>query len=261
VTGRFTLSWPEYDFLWEHLELGRRPPILDINSHGRTFDERAELRTAAWKSLAGKGFGEPGDVHPDLETCLSVLARPEWEVDGRLHLSADGPRTSVLVGANGDRAAVGVLDVDHLTVWRASATGLARVLVGQLPAHPSGTGVSISLPAETLDVCAARAGSDPGALGRALVSAGVGKDEARKIVEVTGHVVRFGHLGAAHTPRHGDRVRAGHVVSFYDNPLGRYLFTRRASGGAVWVTLTPGSVPAITRQVEELLHGLARVRR
>jgi hypothetical protein len=182
-----------------------------------------------------------------------VLARPEWEVDGRLHLSADGPRTSVLIGSHGAKAAVGVLDANHLTVWPTSATGLARALVAQLPAHPSGTGVSITLPAETLDACAARAGEDPDALLRALVSAGVGKDEARKIVEVTGQVVRFGHLGAAHTPRHGARTRAEHVVSFYDNPLGRYLFTRRA----LWVTLTPGSAPTVTRQVEELLHGLA----
>jgi hypothetical protein len=255
VSGRFALTWPEYDFLWEHLELGQRPPILDIDSHGRTFDERDELREAAWRSLAGKGFGGPGDLHSDLETCLRLLARPEWEVDGRLHLSADEPRTSVLLGAHRDRAAAGVLDRTHLTVWRTSAAGLARALVAQLPPHPPGTGVSITLPAETLDQCAARAGSDPAALQRALVSAGLSKDEARKLVDVLGHVVRFGHLGAAHTPRHGARQRAGHVVSFYDNPLGRYLFTRRAQ----WVTLAPGSPAAIMRQVDELLDSLVRV--
>jgi hypothetical protein len=254
VTGRFTLSWAEYDFLWEDLGLGRRPPILDINSHGHTVEERAELRAAAWKSLAGKGFGKAGSVHPDLETCLCVLARPEWEVDGRLHLSVDGPRTSVLVASHGTRAAVGVLDADHLTVWRISATGLARTAVAQLPDHPTGTGVSITLPAETLDACAAKAGSDSDALCRALVAAGVGKDEARKVVEVTGQVVRFGHFGAAFTPRHGERERADHVVSFYDNPLGRYLFSRRPSGGALWVTLTPGTTSAIVRQVDELLR-------
>jgi hypothetical protein len=261
VTGRFALSWLEYDFLWEHLQLGRRPPILDVNSHGRTFDERADLRVTAWKSLAGKGFGEPGAVDADLERCLRTLARPEWEVDGRLHLSAEGPRTSVLIGAAGTRATVGVLDADQFTVWPTAATGLARTMAAQLPAHPPGTGASITLPAAALDACAARAGSNPDVLRRVLVSAGLGKDEARKVVEVTSQVVRFGHLGAAHTPRHGDRVRAGHVVSFYDNPAGRYLFTRRASGGALWVTLTPGNTASITRQVEELLHGLARVRR
>lgn len=257
MSGRFTLTWPEYDFLWEHLALGQRPPILDIDSHGRTFDERDELRAAAWRSLAGKGFGGPDDLHRDLESCLRLLARPEWEVDGRLHLSADEPRTSVLLGANRDKAAVGVLDDTHLTVWRTSATGLARALVAQLPPHPPGTGVSITLPTETLDACAARAGSDPAALQRALVSSGLGKDEARKLVDVLGQVVRFGHLGAAHTPRHGARQRADHVVSFYDNPLGRYLFTRKAS----WVTLAPGSPPAITRQVEELLDSLTKARR
>jgi hypothetical protein len=167
----------------------------------------------------------------------------------------------VLVGAKGARAAVGVLDAEHFTVWRGSATGLARTAVAQLPGHPAGTGESITLPAATLDSCSARAGSDPDALCRALVSAGVGKDSARKIVEVTSQVTRFGHLGAAHTPRHGDRARAEHVVSFYDNPLGRYLFTRRASSGSLWVTLAPGGPPAVTRQVEELLDGLVRGRR
>lgn len=257
MSGRFTLSWAEYDFLWEHLELGRRPPVLDVNSHGRTFDEREELRAAAWKSLADKGFGAPNNVDPDLRSCLRVLARPEWEVDGRLHLSSDGPRTSVLVGSTRTRAAVGVLDAEHLTVWRTAPTGLARAMVARLPAHPPGHGVSITLPAETLDRCAARAGGDAGALRRALVSAGLGKEEASKIVTVLGEVVRFGHLGAAHTPRHGDRARAGHVVSFYDNPAGRYLFTRRPSGDALWVTLAPGTTDAITWQVDELLRGLA----
>lgn len=257
MSGRFALTWPEYDFLWEHLELGPRPPILDIDSHGRTFDERDELRAAAWRSLAGKGFGGPGDLHPGLESCLRLLARPEWEVDGRLHLSADGPRTSMLIGAGRTKAAAGLLDGTHLIVWHTSATGLARAAVAELPPHPPGTGVSITLPADTLDVCAARAGSDPAALRRALVSAGLGKDEARKLVDVLGHVIRFGHLGAAHTPRHGTRQRADHVVSFYDNPLGRYLFTRRAQ----WVTLAPGSQDAILRQVDELLDGLARLSR
>lgn len=261
TSGRFELSWPEYDFLWEHLELGPHKPVLNIDSHGYTFDERAELRAETWKSLARKGFGEPGSVHPVLERCLTVLARPEWELDARLHLSTDGPRTSALIGANGSRAAVGVLDATTFTVWPTAPTGLARAAVDLLPPHPPGNGVSITLPAETLDRSAARAGTDADALRRALVSKGLGKEEARKLSEVVGHVIRFGHFGAAHTPRHATRDRADQVVSFYDSPLGRYLFSRRPSNGQQWVTLTPGTASAITGQLDELLTGLARVPR
>lgn len=257
-SDRFTLSWLEYDFLWEHLQLGPRKPVLDIDPHGHTRGERAELRAEAWKTLAHKGLGEPGNVHPDLERCLRLLARPEWELDGRLHLSEHAPRTSALVGADGSRAAVGVLDADQLRVWPTSATGLARAAVALLPSHPPGTGVSITLPAPILDRAAARAGTDADALRRALVSEGLAKDDARKIIDVTGRVIRFGHFGAARTPPHDRRQRADHVVSFYDDPVGRYLFSRRPSNGQPWVTLTPGTPAAILAQVDEMLTGLSR---
>ena len=251
-----TLSWAEYDFLWEHYQLGARRPILEIRSNGYTFDERAQLRAEAWDSLAAKGLGVPGAFHRDIESALSVLARPEWEIDARLHLSAEGPRTSSLVAAVGTTAAVGVLEPGTLTLSVISATGLSRSTVGLLPSHNPGTGASITLPASTLDACAARAGTSREALRAALVGEGLGKEEARKIVEVVGTVIRFGHFGVAHTPRGESRVRAGHVVSVYDSPQGRYLFSRRPSGGQAWVTLAPGTDAAITRQLDELVNSL-----
>lgn len=257
MTAGIELSWQEYDFLWEHFQLGPRPTVLDIDSHGYTPRHRAELRDQAWASLELKDLGWPGEFDPRLERRLRLLARPEWEVDGRLHLSTEGSRTSALIGARGDEAALGVLEPERLTLRSVSATGLARAAVSVLPPHPAGTGPSITLPAETLDVCAARAGSNRDAFLRALVSEGLGKAEARKIVEVTGHTVRFGHFGAARTRTHGRRVRAGHVVSMYDNPEGRYLFTRRPDGRRLWVTLVPATDTAIARQLDELLTALA----
>ncbi|MGH3858078.1 ESX secretion-associated protein EspG, partial [Actinokineospora sp.] len=186
-----------------HFNLGPRRPILEIQSHGHTFDERAQLRGEAWKSLAAKGLGVPGDFHRDIETSLGVLARPEWEIDARLHLSAEGPRTSALVAASGATAAVGILEPGRLTLARVSPTGLSRAAVGLLPGHRPGTGSSITLPASTLDTCAARAGSDRDALRNALLAAGLGREEARKIVDVVGNVVRF---GAAHTPIGESRI-------------------------------------------------------
>lgn len=251
-----TLSWAEYDFLWEHYQLGARRPILEIQSNGYTFDERAQLRAEAWKSLASKGLGRPGAFHRDIENTMSVLARPEWEIDARLHLSAEGPRTSALVAAAGTTAAVGVLEPGTLTLTEISAAGLSRAAVGLLPDHSPGTGASITLPARTLDACAARAGTSRDALRAALVSEGLGKEEARKIVEVVGNVIRFGHFGVARTPQGESRVRAGHVVSVYDSPQGRYLFSRRPSGGQAWVTLAPGTDAAIARQLDELVNSL-----
>jgi len=146
-------------------------------------------------------------------------------------------------------------------VWPTTPTGLVRAAVGLLPPHPAGTGVSITIPGDVLDRAAGRAGSSAEALQRALVAEGVGREEARKIADVTGEVIRFGHFGAAHTPRHGARRRADHVVSVYDNPLGRYLFSRRPNNGQPWVTLTPGTTTAIVAQLDELVTGLTRAAR
>lgn len=255
---RIQLSWLEYDFLWEHFQLGQRKPILNIDSHGHTFAQRAELRAEAWASLAARGLSTPGDFDRELHRRLALLAHPEWEVDARLHLSATGPRTSALIAANGSRAVLGLLEPNRLTLTRVSPVGLAQVAAALLPPHPPGTGTSITLPVDTLDACAARAGSSRDAMRRGLISAGLGKAEARKIVDVAGHTIRCGHFGAARTPPHEKRVRGDHVVSVYDNAEGRYLFTRRSSGDRQWMTLVPATDAAVVRQINELLTALAR---
>jgi ESX secretion-associated protein EspG len=258
VGRRIQLSWLEYDFLWEHLQLGQRKPILDIDSHGYTEAERAELRATAWASLAAKGLGTPGELDRELERRLTLLARPEWEIDARLHLSTAGRRTTALVAAAGSRAVLAVLEPSRLTLVRVPPDGLAEAAVSLLPPHPPGTGMSITVPADVLDACAERAGSDGDALRRGLISAGLGKAEARKIADIAGQMLRCGHFGAARTPPHRKRVRADHVVSVYDNAEGRYLFIRRSTGDRLWVTLVPATETAVIRQVSELLAALGR---
>ncbi|MGQ0841242.1 ESX secretion-associated protein EspG [Actinokineospora sp.] len=254
------LSLAEYDFLWEHWELGPFPTILDIASHGSTVAERDGLRRAAWTSLAAKGLGEPGGFDPRLERWLGRLARPEWELDARLHLRSGGPRTSALIGWTGADAVVAVLDAGRLGLWVESSARAVSAAVSLLPAHPPGTGTSITIPADTLDAAAARAGSDRTAFARALLSHGVGRDETNKLADVFGAVVRLGHFGFAHTPRgRAARERADHVVSFYDTHSHRYLFTRKASGDRHWVTLTPGTDAAVARQLDELRGTLVGV--
>ncbi len=249
--GRITLSQLEYDVLWEHLRLGPLRPVIAVPSPGRTHEERAELRTKVWASLAAKGLGRPDDLDDRLAHRLNRLARPEWELDARMQ---ETTRATALVARAGRGVTVAVLAGDELTLRDTKPDRFVAETVGLLPAHPAGTGNSITLPAAALDQAARRAGSDGDRFWRALAAQGLGKSEARKITEVIGDVVRFGHFGAARTPPNGERRRAGHVVSVYDSSAGRYLFTRKKG----WVTLVPGTEPAIARQLDELLTELGR---
>lgn len=249
---RITLSWLEYDLLWEHLQLGAQPTVLAIDRHGVTTEQRARLREQGWSTLAAKGLGTPGAFHRDLEQSLRLLANPRWEIDGRLHLDAS-PRTSTLIAANADRAVLAVLRPDEFTLYRLAPTGLAQAAVEQLPGHPPGNGVSITLPADTLDAVAEVAGEDRLRLQRELVGRGLDRADARKVTEVLGSVIRFGQFGVSGKDRTGRRTRGSHVVTWYDTPGGRYLFTRRTSGGQPWATLAPGSDAALRQQLTELL--------
>ncbi|MFI7676703.1 ESX secretion-associated protein EspG [Actinophytocola sp. NPDC049390] len=241
-----TLSLLEYDILWEHLRLGSFPPILDIDSHGATIAEREELRATAWASLAAKGLGSPRAPDERVTGLLNRVARPEWELDARLHLTS-GPRTSALFAWHHRWATVAVLDGRGLTLDAVRADQVAPTAVSLLPLHPPGTGRSVTLPAAVLDK-AARARD----LARSLAAHGLGKDEARKIVDAWRDIVHFGQFGAARTPAGAARARAPHVVSVYDGAQ-RYLFTRKRD----WVTLTPGTDAALTRQLDDMLSALS----
>jgi len=258
VGARIELSVLEFDVLWEHLRFGAPPAVLDIASHGATLDERAELADQVWESLAQRELGWPGQVNDRLQVRLRLLAQPEWELDARLQLSASGPPTRALIAANRIDAIVAIRHATRVRLHTAPAERIVREALALLPPHPPGTGTSITLPANVLDAAAARAGNSPDALARALAAHGLGHAEARKIADVAGNVIRFGHFGAARTRRGEQRRRAGHVVSVYDTHQHRYLFTRKPSAGTPWVTLLPGTEAAITRQLNELLAGLGR---
>jgi hypothetical protein len=256
VGARIDLSVLEFDVVWEHLQRGPTPPVLEIASHGATLDERAALAAKVWESLAERELGWPGQVEDRLRQRLHMLAHAEWELDGRLQLSSTGPMTKLLIAANRGTATVAIRESRRLSLHTVPVERIVRQAVTLLPAHQPGTGTSITVPAQVLDAAAVRAGNNPEALARALMSNGLGTAEARKIAQVAGGVIRFGHFGAARTRRLEQRQRADHVVSVYDTHQHRYLFTRKPSGDTAWVTLVPGTDAAVTRQLDELLSGL-----
>jgi len=254
VGGRITLSPLEYDVLWEHLRLGPFQPVIAVRTPGATRAERAELRDKAWASLASRGLGRPDALDERLTHWLTRLARPEREIDVRFRLGTPARRATALVGSAGRGATVAVLAGDALELWNVRPDQAVAEAVRLLPVHPAGTGGSITLPAAALDRAAAKAGADASRFARALAGQGLGKSEARRLTDVLGAVIGLGHYGAAATPAGGERHRASHVVSVYDNPTGRYLFTRKNE----WVTLLPGTEQAIARQLDELLTELDR---
>jgi hypothetical protein len=235
---RVRVSWLEFDVLWEHFGLGPCPPVLAVPSPGRTEGERAALRARAWASL-----GERGADHEWLERRLAALARPEWEIDVRM------PPGAALIGRLGRHATVAVRRAGELLLSVVPGAQITTAAVRLLPAHPGGTGASVRVPASVVDRAAAR--GDPDRF-REVLAAGVGSSAARRVTDVLANVTRYAHVGAARTPPGGERRRAGHVVSVYDAPHGRYLFTRKEE----WVTLVPGTESAVTRQIDELLARL-----
>jgi hypothetical protein len=251
-----TLTALEFDVLWEGLRLGTMPLVLKVPSPGKTYEERAELERRAWEDLERRGLGRPVALDPRLEHLLGLLARPTQEVDARLWL---GRSLRVLTAAVGDAAVLAVLDGDHITLREASAAGLPREAVGMLPAQPAGPGHSVTVPSADLEAAAADAGESSRVLEAALSSRGMRRDDARMLAGIVEGAHNRGQFGAAARDRWGRRQRPERVVSFFDNPRGRYVQLRRATaGGAPWSTVAPADSRRLVHHVDELLAEVLR---
>ncbi|MFD1148140.1 ESX secretion-associated protein EspG [Saccharothrix hoggarensis] len=244
-----TISALEFDVLWEHLRLETMPLVLKVPSPGRTHAERAELERQAWADLDRRGLGRPVSLDPMLEDLLHLLNRPQREVDGRLWL---GRSVRVLAAAKGQSGVLAVLDDGQLTLRAASSEGLPREALSVLPPLPAGPGHSVTLPSADLDAAAARA-ETPDDLENALRGQGVRPEDARTLADMFRDAGNRGQFGAAHRDKWGKRVRAEHVVSFFDNPHGRYIQLRRAAPGLPpWSTVSPVDSRRLIQHLEEL---------
>lgn len=250
-----TLSTLEFDVLAEHLGIEAMPLVLKVPSPGRTRTERAELVGSAWDSLSARALGRPGRLDPELERMLRLLARPRCEVDGRLWF---GRSIRVLAAGTGsgdsEQAVLAVKDGDTLTLRPAAATGLPREAVSRLPALRAGPGRSVTLRSADLDAAAAEASDDIETLRTTLRRYGIRTDDAGTLTRMVGEVGARGQFGAAARDRRDRRIRAAHVVGFFDSPHGRYVQLRRESpSGDPWSTVAPVDSRRLIGHVEELL--------
>lgn len=244
-----TLSRLEFDVLWRHLGLKSMPVALHVASPGTTIAERDRLVQAAWDSLHAKGLGRAVDLDPRLHRMLTVLERPDTEVDGRFWLDRE---IRVLAAMRAGDAVLATLTDQALTLREAAPTGLPREALTTLPAAPAGPGASVTMPAARFDA-AARAATTPEGFEAALAGQGLRGDDARRLRGMIGDVTAQGQFGGAARDRWGARHRADHVVSFFDTPDGRYVQIRRASaGGEPWVTIAPADVRRIHQHVTSM---------
>jgi hypothetical protein len=244
-----TVTALEFDVVWEHLGFDEMPVVLRVPSPGATRWERADLVRSAWESLQAKGYGRQVDLDPRLHGMLSVLARPDAEVDGRLWHEQE---TRLLAAARGEAAVLAAFAGDTLTLRQAAPTGLVREALGMLPAKPAGSGRSVTLPAARFESAAAQGATQDG-FEAALRGQGVRPDDARQLREMIGDLQGHGQFGAAARDHWGGRRRADHVVGFFDTAAGRYLQVRRGSAAEEpWSTLSPADSRRMHQHVEAM---------
>ncbi|WP_460961453.1 ESX secretion-associated protein EspG [Parasphingorhabdus pacifica] len=249
-----SLSALEFDVLTEHLGVAPVPLVLQVPSPGRTHTERVELVDSAWSTLSGRGLGTRACLDEDLERMLRLLVRPRCEVDGRLWLRRSVRVLAASGGADGAEGVLVVKDGDTLTLRPAAASGLPREAVSVLPPMGPGPGRSVTMRSADLDAAAEAAGDSVDDLGAALRNRGVRADDADELTRMVGDTDASGQFGAAARDERGRRLRASHVVGFFDRPHGRYVQVRRASAsGDQWSTVAPADSRRLTGHVGELL--------
>jgi ESX secretion-associated protein EspG len=246
-----TLSALEFDVLWEHLRLGDMPLVVKVPSPGKTHEERALLEARVWAGLEARGLGRPVEVDRDIEEILSVLAKPQREVDVRAYA---GRNIRVLAASVTEGGAVAELSDDRVTLRRTTESSLPSAALAALPSAPAGPGRSVTLPTIDFEEAAKTAANSREGFGDALLERGLRPDDVEAMVEMIKDVTNMGNFGAAARDRLGRRRRAERVVSFFDTEDGRYVQTRRpADDGTMWTTISPADLRKLTHQVTELL--------
>ncbi len=246
VTVDYQLSAREFDFLWEHLELGRMPYPIDVPSNGATLEERAQLRA---ETMAGLRFDTR---FTDL---LRVLAAPTVSVDTVGF--GDGPIRG-LAATDGTFGTLVAIDGDTLSFAAIRPTSLATSIVEVLPPGEPGTGHAISLPQQAMQ--RAVDGEDDDPFGDSdehsiLISNGVSDQDATMLVELADRRIRGGQFGVTTTSRAtsvraGARTRSKTMITWFDTSAGRYLMVHDGT----WISIAPADAGRIVHRIDELLR-------
>lgn len=255
----------EFDFLWELAAPGEVPYPLVRTSHGKTMDERAQLRTSTLTELAQRGVVDRhGRVEPVLAGHFEVLAGGQLSVDS-VHIAEPGSKAVLaVVGSLHGRGLLAVQDERGLWLKEVPNDSLASTIVGLLPPGERGTLRSITMPVEQL-----MAGAGADFLQRKGAKGGDGGKDGKDDEPVDGdrkvlaqlHAeerLRGGQIGANVLTEVGSRSRSP-VLSWFDTESGRYLTkASRGSDGREWITIAPADLATLRQRITELVVGVER---
>ncbi|MFB9904650.1 ESX secretion-associated protein EspG [Allokutzneria oryzae] len=236
------LSEVELDVLWESVDLGEPPLVLDVPSPGATHAERAHIVRRTWDGLAERGV-PTAVVQDQLRT--PATGRRSFELRAWL----DG-EVRVLLSADGDSAVLAVLAQGGCTLRSLPSTDLAGRIVSVLPDVPAGRGVSVNVPVASFAAAGQKhRGSD---IAEALARDGLSLSDARVLVSMCEGITRRGQFAATWRTSQGSRERAGHVVGFHENASGRYLALRRGD----YLTVAPVDATRLSGELTGLFAGV-----
>ncbi|CCH33598.1 ESX secretion-associated protein EspG [Actinosynnema sp. NPDC047251] len=242
------LSHLEFDLLWEDLGVGDPPYPLEVDSHGGTAEERADLGVDVFHALASAGLAEDGGPAPELEDLFGHLTGSTLSVDALVFR----PRPwRVLASVRGPRGVLAVLDDREVALEPITdaVAAMARVIGDGVP----GPGEQVRLPRAVFSA-AMRGYAESGHLGleRALAAGGVTGRATRAISTLA----ESGRVAAGQVACTGPGGRS-EILSWTDTTAGRYAMATETSAGDPWVLVTPADGARLTRRLSELLAGVA----
>lgn len=252
VVGQsITLSTVAFDLLWERLALGAFPVVLQLRSHGDTFEQRNVVLDATREQLQARGLLDGTSVDSRLERWLHVLAHPEDEVDLRWRDGSVELRATVV--RQGEVTVRAVRRANEVTFTPVTPGSMPSAVVDLLPECGAARTGQVSAPTHELSAAYTVAESSVPAGTSALLGLGAPREEAVALATALVSTESVAQIGAATTLR-GRRFRHPSVVAVLDTAHGRYVSTERAAPDRrMWSTVRPATEPSVVRAVTELL--------
>jgi hypothetical protein len=245
-SGWLQLSSTEFVVLWQALDLGDLPAVLELDRLGRTTKSAQEHADHVSAALSSRELGTV--ARPSRDVALTLRTIAEYTTCADLVVHGDGVPLRGLAATGRSGAAALAKVGDEIRMGSVPSHRMIESLLDSLSPLPGGPGRPVNVGiAEYRAAC--EEGERDGVTGfvRALQAGGLRDVDASTLAKAVTRRHAGGQLGAsARTPR---EQRAGTVLNWLDTDDGRYAVQLRAG----WLTITPVDATRLVRMAGELV--------